>query len=1183
MNKKALLDYALFARKELETQIALGLNKLGIYKDRVLKSNVVGDYTIIEGNPDSLPKRVYSLRRTMLSQHFENGEKFDTVVEEFAYTWFNRIVAIRFMEVHDYFSHGFRVLTSRDGSYEPEILSNLPYVANELKLEEDVVRSLKDQNKTEELYRYVFVKQCAALSKVIPDIFDGAESYLELLLPNNLLSQDSVIRKIELIPEEDFMNDVEVVGWLYQFYNSIKKDEVFASKETITKDTLPAVTQLFTPDWIVRYMAENSVGRLWLESYPDSSLKQSLKYYVEDAKQDEETQKKLDGIKYKNVNPEEIKIIEPCCGSGHILVYVFDLLLSMYLEKGYNKRDIPGLILKNNLYGLDVDKRAAQLAKFSLIMKARSIDNRFFNEDRFVNPRVYEIKDSQLLIALNYKDAMKSLHFSAKSIELAEYLVNTFEHGKVIGSLLKVVGKDYTPLIDDIKRCKETENPGLFEQDFYNQGLRRLRYLARVARVLARKYDVMITNPPYVNLNNLEELMKKYANKNYLNAKSDMFSMFIWHSFEVIKENGFTAFMTPYVWMFIKSYNELREHILRNKHIVTLAQLEYSALEEAIVPLCTFTCRNSDLDFNGTYFRLTDFKGGMTVQNQKFLEAVNNVACDYVYMKHNKSLLSIPAQTISYWISDKLINILSTAPALSPVCKPTQGMATGDNGKFVRYWWEPSFVDEYLNSNSREESIKANKKFVPYNKGGLFRKWYGNNDCVVYFKDFGKAIAESYGSRFQNSPQYLIESISWSKISSGNIAFRYKPFGHVFDVAGCSIFGNHDKLIYLIGVVNSNVIQQILKATAPTLNYEVGQIAALPIIYNKEDEIRQLAQSNIDISKNEWDSYEDSWNFLIHPLVSFRSSKIADSLLSWKNKNEEMFSSMKRNEETINSIVAEMYGLTDEVDSTVLDKNVSIRKVDTTTSIKSLVSYFIGCLMGRYSLEHEGLIYAGGEFDSSRYGEYVDEDGILPIYPFIGINDGLTQSICKLVKRVYGDTYYRENINFIADALGRKTDEGAEEAINRYLNDEFYKDHLKVYQNRPIYWMFNSGKQGAFKCLVYLHRYDRNTLAKINAKYFLPRTAMYKTERERLVDQLSRADIAQRKKIDAQLKQIEAAEEELQIYGQVLDHMANQYIDIDLDDGVKVNYVKFQGVSIQANGATIKKDLLVPFGLEKKK
>lgn len=611
MNKKALLDYALFARKELETQIALGLNKLGIYKDKILKANVVGDYTIIEGNQDSLPKRVYSLRKTMISEYFEGGRSFDAVVEEFAYTWFNRIVAIRFMEIHDYFSHGFHVLTSRDGSYEPEILSNLPYVASELNLEEDIVRSLKEQNKTEDLYRYVLVKQCEALSKVIPDIFDVRETYLELLLPNNLLSQESVIRKIELIPEEDFMNDVEVVGWLYQFYNSVKKDEVFASKKTITKDTLPAVTQLFTPDWIVRYMAENSVGRLWLESYPNSTLKQSLKYYVDDAKQDEETQKKLDKIKYKNVNPEEIKIIEPCCGSGHILVYVFDLLLNMYLEQGYNKRDIPGLILKNNLYGLDVDKRAAQLAKFSLIMKARSIDNRFFNEDRFVNPKVYEIKDSQLLLNFkhDYKESMEALHFSKESIQLAEYLVDTFKYGKVIGSLLKVSSKDYSKLVEDMKRCREVESPGIFHGDFYDRGIKRLRQLVRVAHVLARKYDVMITNPPYIGISTLEEPAKNYAVKYYPDSKTDMFAMFMETDF--VRKNGFLSMINMHSWMFLSSYEKLRKKIIQQKCIVNMIHLGAHAFETIggeVVQTTSFVIRNCFIPSNGVYFRLVDEK-----------------------------------------------------------------------------------------------------------------------------------------------------------------------------------------------------------------------------------------------------------------------------------------------------------------------------------------------------------------------------------------------------------------------------------------------------------------------------------------------------------------------------------------------------------------------------------------------
>lgn len=860
MNKKALLDYALFARKELETQIALGLNKLGIYKDRVLKSNVVGDYTIIEGNPDSLPKRVHSLRRTMLSQHFENGEKFDTVVEEFAYTWFNRIVAIRFMEVHDYFSHGFRVLTSRDGSYEPEILSNLPYVANELKLEEDVVRSLRDQNKTEELYRYVFVKQCAALSKVIPDIFDGAESYLELLLPNNLLSQDSVIRKIELIPEEDFMNDVEVVGWLYQYYVQSNREE-FRKAKVITKELIPTLSQIFTPDWIVRYMADNSIGRLWLESYPDSSLKQSLKYYVEDAKQDEETQKKLDEIKYKNVNPEEIKVIEPCCGSGHILVYVFDLLLNMYLEKGYNKRDIPGLILKNNLYGLDVDKRAAQLAKFSLIMKARSIDNRFFNEDRFVNPRVYEIKDSQLLIALNYKDAMKSLHFSAKSIELAEYLVNTFEHGKVIGSLLKVVGKDYTSLIDDIERCKETENPGLFEQDFYNHGLKRLRYLARVARVLARKYDVVITNPPYLGISSLEEHGKNYLSKYYPDSKADMFAMFM--EVEYIKKNGFRAMVNPDSWMFLVSFENLRKKIIKNEMVISMLHLGMGSFD-AVVQTTTFVLRNAAVPSNGVYFRLVDEK-------DKEAAFLAGGGIEMSISTYN----NLPSFAFAYWISKAALNNLNRR-VLGDILTSRTGMATADNDRFLRFWYEVSIKKECFEATDIINSVYSGKKWFAYNKGGDYRKWYGNDDYVVDWELDGKRVKNNIDpstgrirSHNYNGEFSFQEGITWTELSTGSYAARYSAKGYLFDSSGAKAFSDNRKhLILSLGLLNSCVAQFYFDLVAPTLHYKPGDVDKIPLSFDINDErIEHKVSSNILDSKNDWDSFETSWNFKKHPLI----------------------------------------------------------------------------------------------------------------------------------------------------------------------------------------------------------------------------------------------------------------------------------------------------------------------------
>ena len=858
MNKKALLDYAIFARKELETQIALSLNKLGIYKDKILKANIVGDYTIIEGNPDSYPKRVYNLRKMMISEYFEGEEKFETVVEEFAYTWFNRLVAIRFMEVHDYFPHGFHVLTSRDGSYEPEILSNLPYVLSELNLEEEVIRSLRDQNKIEELYRYVLVKQCSALSKIVPDIFDVREPYLELLLPNNLLSQDSVIRKIELIPEEDFMNDVEVVGWLYQYYVQSNREE-FRKAKVITKDFIPTLSQVFTPDWIVRYMADNSVGRLWLESYPNSSLKQSLKYYVEDAKQDEETQKKLDEIKYKDVNPEEIKIIEPCCGSGHILVYVFDLLLNMYLEQGYNKRDIPALILKNNLYGLDVDKRAAQLAKFSLVMKARSIDNRFFNEDRFVNPRVFEIKDSQLLIALNYKDAMKSLHFSADSIKLAEYLVDTFEYGKVIGSLLKVVSKDYTSLVDDIKRCKEVESPGIFEQDFYDKGLKRLRYLVRVARVLSRKYDVVITNPPYLGISTLEECGKNYLSNKYPDSKADMFAMFM--EVEYIKKNGFRALVNPDSWMFLVSFENLRKKIIKTESVISMLHLGMGSFD-AVVQTTTFVLRNAPIPCNGVYFRLVDEKD----KEAAFLAGggiIMNINC----------YSNIPGTPIAYWFNKKIVSCFEKGVQLSELATVRNGLKTGDNDEFVRFWYEVDLTKTFFNPTDYLQAIHSGKKWFMYNKGGEYRKWYGNDYYVVNWQNKGERVIGLAKKEKRNVQDYpdpfkFIPVITWSLITSSKPSFRYKT-GNISDICGMSIYSFDIDLDYIIGFANTKLSLYILDALNPTLNYQAGDIGRLPILFDEKFRIRidTLSKDSISASKEEWDDFEISHNFTKHPLV----------------------------------------------------------------------------------------------------------------------------------------------------------------------------------------------------------------------------------------------------------------------------------------------------------------------------
>lgn len=609
MDKRVLQLYSVWAKDNLEKQIEVSLKTLGINSDKDIKEcKIIGDYAVIEGDVTSYPKALEGLRRSIVN--LVQAEGYENVIEEFAYTWFNRFVALRFMEIHDFLPHGFRVLSSRDGNIEPEILKNLNFVKDDLKLDLALCASLKEEGKIEELYRYVLFRQCNALSAVLPMLFSEESAYLELLLPQTLLKGETILTKLVEIPEELFLNDVEVIGWLYQFYISVKKDEVFASKKTITKDTLPAVTQLFTPDWIVRYMADNSVGRIWLESYPNSSLKNEMKYYVPNPEQTEEVQRRIDEVKYRNVNPEDLKIIEPCCGSGHILVYVFDLLQKMYEEKGYQKREIPTLILKNNLYGLDVDKRAAQLAAFSLVMKARSVNPRFFSENYYVKPQVYEIWDSRLLYRLDYQTQLKDLNLlTATEMNDIEYIVDTFRYAKTIGSLLKVKALDWAKIDATIEKLQKQAIPTVFNFRLLGEGVSLLKKLVCQAKIMSAQYDVMITNPPYIGISAMETPVKDYAVHVYPNSKADMFAMFMETDF--VKKNGFTAMINMHSWMFLSSFEKLRESILNTQEIVTMAHLgahAFEAIGGEVVQTTSFAMRNVKFAGKGVYFRLVDSK-----------------------------------------------------------------------------------------------------------------------------------------------------------------------------------------------------------------------------------------------------------------------------------------------------------------------------------------------------------------------------------------------------------------------------------------------------------------------------------------------------------------------------------------------------------------------------------------------
>lgn len=1197
MDKGILQRYSTWAKENLENQIEVSLKALGINDDNdIKKAKQVGDVTTIDGDPTSYPADLYGKRLNIIDLVSRNG--YRNVIEEFAYTWFNRFVALRFMELHGFLSHGFRVLSDPSGGIEPEIMKNLNLVKDDLHLNMSLCSEYKRQGKIEELFRHVLISQCNVLAKILPMLFSTDMGYLELLLPKNLLKGETVITKLNEIPEESFMDDVEIIGWMYQFYISSKKDAVYASKKTITKDTLPAVTQLFTPDWIVRYMAQNSVGRLWLESYPDSMLRSEMKYYVEDAEQTEEVQKKIDEIKYKNVNPEEIKIIEPCCGSGHILVYVFDLLYKMYEERGYQSREIPTLILKNNLTGLDVDKRAAQLASFSLIMKARSVNNRFFNDQYYVTPHVYELKDSKVLKKMGYKKHLKDLNLlSDDEIALFDYIVDTFENGKTIGSLLKVKAIDFECLDSAIKKIKGTVS-SLFNVEFLSVGVKRLEELSNLARILSSKYDVMITNPPYIGISSMEDAVKSYAVDFYPNSKSDMFAMFM--ETDYVKKNGYMSMINMHSWMFLQSYEMLRETILSNQSIINLLHLGPHAFEMIsgeIVQTVAFVIRNVKLPLVSTFIRTVE-SDNAPEKEELFFNYDHRYTCDCEYFS------LIPLSPISYWINKEYYSIFKSFDAIGDFGETKKGVLTGNDKKFVRLWFEISYSKFGKGIKDYNDMLKKNYKWIPATGGGTYRKWYGNFENVINMEN------DSYDIRYKNENNYRLreniyyfrECSTWSEVSGRGLSMRYVPQGVLFGNSGPVCFWQKD-IYYWMALLNSKPTMQFMRFLSPTLTFGPEQIKRVPCKLANKEAVNELSKECIDHTRTDWDSFETSWDFQMHPFLQIERSYAIDGgalavknvatyygespevkgsveacYLFWEAECKNRFDQLKANEEELNRIFIDIYGLQDELTPEVEDKDVTVRLADKERDVRSLISYLVGVAMGRYSLDVPGLAYAGGDWDPSKYVSYQpDDDGIIPIYTGIGMEDGLTTILIDLIKHIFGEDTYRANIDFIAEALGKNSHESSEETLNRYLNDGFYADHLKIYQKRPIYWLFTSGKKAGFKCLIYMHRYNADTLARINGKYFLPESTRKKNELDELNGRIAHSEGREKIRYEKERQNLAAAYNEAVEYGQVLDHMANQYISIDLDDGVKVNYAKFQGIELVTDGGSkVKKDLLSP-------
>ncbi|ODM26888.1 restriction endonuclease [Clostridium sp. Bc-iso-3] len=1235
MDKTAIKNFAVWARKKLIEDIKQKAYEIGITEKEIKEPEVSTSDTMIIGDR-SLNKIEIAQRKSLVSRIKEKG--FNNVIEEVAYTWFNRFIALRFMEVNGYLPTGVRVLSSIEpGKKEPDIIKEALNI--DLDIDRELVYRLQDDNDTETLYRYLIVKQCNALKEILPGLFEKIEDYTEILLPSNLLGEGSVIRRlVDDIPEEDFKDQVEIIGWMYQYYISEKKDEVFEGLKKnikITKENIPAATQLFTPDWIVKYMVENSLGRLWLEGHPDEELKNKWKYYLEEAEQEPEVQKQLEEIRAnsRNIRPEDIKVLDPAMGSGHILVYAFDVLYDIYKSAGYSERDIPRLILENNLYGLDIDDRAAQLAYFAVMMKARSKSRRIFREN--ININVCAIQESNgfpkeaidYLVNSEETEIEKRIHR-----EDVEYLINVFHDAKEYGSILEVKPIDFDAIERRLEEIRKGGTQDLFEFQYRNIILEKIPALVKQARIMSQKYDVVVTNPPYMGNKGINYRLKNYISDKFEYVKSDLFSVFIVRNFDYAKPYGYLGYMTPFVWMFISSFEKLRENIIINKTIVNLIQLEYSGFAEATVPICTFVLKNMFTGMKGEYIKLSDFKGA---ENQpiKTLEAIQTPNAYYRYSKNQEAFCSIPKKTISFWASDRIINSLKNYKKIKDYGEGRIGMATADNERFLRMWFEIEQGKIGLYCSSREEAKKSNYKWFPYVKGGGYRKWYGFYDFVVNWENDGQEIRnfkdEKTGrirSHNYNLEYIFKRGLSWSSMTSYKFSIRIVE-NSIFGSGGSTILDIEDiKINYILGMLNSCVTNEILNILSSTMNYEVSMIESVPILIDNDKFkiVNDKTKENISLSKLDWDSFETSWDFQKHPLLTHKgnNTSVEQAFYNWSSFVEKQFNQLKANEEELNRIFIDIYGLQEELTPEVDDKDVTISRIYNSKEdipenmkgnnyvltredvIKSFISYAVGCMFGRYSIDVEGLIYAGGDFkDKWKYedGQWKvrkivkDEDGkvvedtwvdatfvpdmdnVLPITDDEYFEDDIVSRFIQFLKVTFGEDTLEENLDYIANTLGRKSSETARQAIRRYFLNDFYKDHVQVYQKRPIYWLFDSGKQDGFKALIYMHRYDEFTVARVRTDYLHKLQKSYEAEIKRL-DIIIDSNVSQREKTNARKKkeQILKQMEECLQYDQIIAHVANQRIKIDLDDGVSVNYSKFQGIEVpQGEGRKpLKADLL---------
>ncbi len=1226
MNTKHLKSYAPKARRDFAQAVINRAAHFGIYQDRTADVQFDGSSAIIEGRVfdrkqgqqrNTLVKRIEELGTTDDKLNYALG--FEQFINEIAFTWFNRLTAIRYMEINEYLDHGFRVLSKSEGAKFGEgfeILGSAADVAEDLELnKEEIIDMVLAGNQEDQLYRTILLGQCHQLSKSMPFMFEKLEDATELLLPDNLTKTDSILKDlINDVPEEGWQ-DIEVIGWLYQFYISERKDIVMG--KVVKAEDIPAATQLFTPNWIVKYLVQNSLGHKWMQSYPNSELEQKMEYYITPAEQSDEVIAQLKAITPDTINPEEIKIIDAACGSGHILVEVYELLREIYLECGYRPREIPELILTRNIYGLDIDDRAAQMAAFAVIMKARQDDKRILDriENNDLHLNIYSMQSS---VHLNIPQLWQQLDLEGKHqagsstdlfanetndetdtgninadfkpyFELLNYLKAQFLQAKNLGSLIEIEAKQLQPLhaLQEMLYGKQASNDTVAAP-----AAEVLLPIVNQAIVLATRYDMAVKNPPYMGSKGMNADIKAFAKKTYPNSKSDLFAMFMERAFNLLNKNGYNAQVNMQAWMFINRFETLRGSLLDIRSILTLAQFgtrAFSQISGEVVQTCAWVMKKKhQAGYLPSFNRLVE--GNEEDKKTALLE--NQYSFKHI---SQTDFHLIPGLPIAYWVPHKLFDAFKTYSKMSDVLEPREGLATGNNERHVRYWYELDESSIAYSCESREAAISTNANWFPYNKGGEKKKWYGNDYFVVNWHDDGHELQttkHASGTRIWahnfNLDYIFRPMISWSDITTKGLSARYFGAGYLFDATGLSAFEKNDNenVIYKsIALCNSAIGNYTSSLLNPTLHFKSGDFARMffPEVTLQSEGIINLSKQAVELSKGDFDSFENSREFNNNPIISNVNTKLRVATESYLKTCEECVNKLFEIEGVIDDIYISELGINAELfecenTPTLIcnHKHTFENKEDSQVKFKSwtianYVSYSIGCMMGRYTLERDGLIYAqsgNNGFDklvaAGTYNTFpADDDGIIPLASEDWLfDDDATARFRAFVKTVWGEAYLQENIDFVAeslclDAIKAKKNESSIGSIRRYLSTQFYKDHLKTYKKRPIYWLFSSGKEKAFECLVYLHRYNEGTLSRMRTEYVTPLMGKLESRKTMLQEHRDSATASEQRAMDKELKTIDKKQAELRSFDEELKHFAEMKINLDLDDGVKVNYGKF--------------------------